>query len=135
VKHSPVKYLGFIEMKKIEAVILPSRLNAVSAELRRCGIHAELTLTGVQQGDGSHHDVSAEENGDGSLRHLVKLELIVGDRQAQRAVNVILKHSQSDSNEGGGHIAVLDVSEALQILAPLILPLYRVEETPRTPSG
>ena len=42
------------------------------------------------------------------------------DRQAQTAVSIILRHS----NEEGGHIAVLDVSEAFQILAPLVLPLY-----------
>jgi len=106
-------------MKKIEAVILPSRLNAVRAELRRSGINADLTLTEVRRGDASNNDVSTENSTDGSLRPLVKLELIVGDRQAQRAVNLILRRSQTGSNEEGGHIAVLDVSEALQIVAPL----------------
>ena len=106
-------------MKKIEAVIPPSRLKAVRAELRRSGIHADFTLTAVRQGEASNNDNLFEKNADGPLRQLVKLELVVGDRQAQRAVNVILKRSQTGSNEEGGQIAVLDVSEALQIVAPL----------------
>jgi nitrogen regulatory protein PII len=107
-----------MEMKKIEAVIFLPRLNTVRAELRRGGISGELTLTDVQQSDGSN--ISAERKGDGSLRQLVKLELIVGNRQAQRAVCVILQHSQTGSSEESGHISVLGVSEVFQIVAPLV---------------
>ena len=38
-------------MKKIEAVIIPSRLDAVRLALERGGICGKLTLTEVQQGD------------------------------------------------------------------------------------
>jgi hypothetical protein len=41
-------------MKKIEAIIVPGKLDAVRAELERRGMQATLTLTDVQQAeDGS----------------------------------------------------------------------------------
>jgi nitrogen regulatory protein PII len=106
-------------MKKIEAVILPSRLDAVRAELERRGIHAALTLTQVQQTDGHRASISAEKEAAGSLKVRVKVELIVGDRQAQKAMDVIMEYAQVAANEAAGHVALLRVNEALQIVPPL----------------
>jgi nitrogen regulatory protein PII len=103
-------------MKKIEAVILPARLDAVLAELERRGIHAALTLTGVQQDDAS---VLAEKETAGPLKDRVKMELIVGDRQAQKAVDIIMQYAQVATNEAAGHVALLKVNEALKIVLPL----------------
>jgi hypothetical protein len=44
--------------------------------------------------------------------------LIVGDRQADKAVSVILRVALTDCSEPGGHVTLLDVSEVLQITHP-----------------
>ena len=105
-------------MKKIEAVILPSRVDAVRAELERRGICGGLTLTEVQHGDTHDHPITAHNGFAGELKGRIKLELIVGDRQADRAVSVILRHALTDSSETDGHVTLLDVSEVLQITHP-----------------
>src|ERR1700756_4917395 len=102
-------------MKKIEAVIPPSRVDAVRAELERRGICAGLTLTEVQHGDTYDHPTTVHNGSAGELKERIKLELIVGDRQADRAVSVILRHALTDSSETDGHVTLLDVSEVLQI--------------------
>jgi nitrogen regulatory protein PII len=105
-------------MKKIEAVILPSCVNGVRTQLRRRGICGELTLTGVQQGD-THKQSAGHDNGAANgLKERVKLELIVADRQADNVVGIILRHALAESQEPGGHVTLLDVSEVLQITHP-----------------
>lgn len=104
-------------MKKIEAVILPARLAAVRAELERRGIHAALTVTDVRQANGQKASESAEEQTAGPLEDRLKVELVIGDRQAQKAVDIIMQHAQVATN--AGHVALLRVSEALQIVPPL----------------
>jgi nitrogen regulatory protein PII len=66
-------------LKKIEAVIVPSELDALRTELERCGIHAALTLTEVQQANGHRGSISGEKEPVGSLIDRLKIELIVGD--------------------------------------------------------
>jgi nitrogen regulatory protein P-II 1 len=105
-------------MKKIEAVIIPSRVDAVRAELRRRGVCGELILTEVQHGDTDKHSITPDNGSADQLNERVKLELIVGDRQADKAVSVILRHALTDSHEPGGHVTLLDVSEVLQIIHP-----------------
>jgi nitrogen regulatory protein PII len=105
-------------MKKIEAVILPSKLDAVQAELERRGIHAALTLTEVQQADGHRGSISPEKEPAGSLKDRLKVELIVGDRLAQNVMGVIMEYAQVAANEASGHVALLSVTEALQIVPP-----------------
>jgi nitrogen regulatory protein PII len=105
-------------MKKIEAVILPSCVAAVRAELRRRGVCGELTLTEVQQGDTHKHPTVPHNGSTDGLRERVKLELIVADRQADKAVSVILRHALADSQEPEGHVTLLDISEVLQITHP-----------------
>jgi nitrogen regulatory protein PII len=105
-------------MKKIEAVIVPSRVDTVRAELRRRGVCGELTLTEVQHGNTHKHSITPHNGSVDQLDERVKLELIVGDRQADKAVSVILRHALTDSREPDGHVTLLDVSEALQITHP-----------------
>jgi hypothetical protein len=59
-------------MKKIEAVIIPSRLDAVRLALERGGICGKLTLTEVQQGDANPPSVRTEGGSSGPLQHRIK---------------------------------------------------------------
>ena len=109
-------------MKKIEAVILPSCVNAVRAELRRRGVCSKLTLIGVQQCDTHKHSAAPHNGSADGLKERVKLELIVADRQADKAVSVILRHALADSHEPGGDVTLLDIREVLQIAHPASIP-------------
>ena len=97
-------------MKKIEAVIVPGELNAVRAELERHGISATLTLTDVRQAEERKASLSPHAEVLGDLSNRLKVELIVGDRQVQRAADIITQY---------GQVALLRVNEALQIVPPL----------------
>lgn len=99
-------------MKKIEVVIFPEKLDAVRAELERQGMHATLTLTDVQLAREQQASILAGPEAPGSLTDRLKVELIVGDRQAQKAVEVLTHY---------GHVALLRVNEALQIVPPLAI--------------
>jgi nitrogen regulatory protein PII len=109
-------------MKKIEAVILPSCVNAVRAELTRRGIYGELTLTEVQQGDTHRPSITSPNGSSRELRERVKLELIVADRQIDKALAIILRHALADSHEPEGHVTLLDISEVFQITHPASIP-------------
>ena len=105
-------------MKKIEAVIVHSRVEIVRAELKRRGICSALTLTEVQQGHTHRNSITPPIGSTGQLKERMKLELIVGDRQADKAVGVILRHALTGSDETDGHVTLLDVTEVLQISHP-----------------
>lgn len=104
-------------MKKIEAVILPLHLDAVRNELRRHGIGSGLTVVEVMHSDGDADQrlLPTEKAASRSFQERVKLELFVDDSEADKAINVILRHAQADSDEEGGQIAVLEVNETLRI--------------------
>ena len=95
-------------MKKIEAIIVPGKLDAVRAELERRGMQATLTLTDVQQAEEQKASISDAET-PGSLTDRLKVELIVGDRQAQKAVEVLTQY---------GQVALLRINETLQMVPP-----------------
>jgi nitrogen regulatory protein PII len=97
-------------MKKIEAIIVPGKLDAVRAELERQGINATLTLTDVRQAGERQASLSPHRDLPGALSDRLKVELIVGDRQVQRAADIITRY---------GQVALLRVNEALQIVPPL----------------
>jgi nitrogen regulatory protein PII len=46
-----------------------------------------------------------------TLRNRIKIELIVEDSEVEKAVNVILRQAQPESDEKGGQITVLEVTE------------------------
>jgi nitrogen regulatory protein PII len=97
-------------MKKIEAIIVPCKLDAVRVELERRGINATLTLINVQQAEKRKTSPSPRTEVAGSFADRLKVELIVGDRQVQRAVDIITQY---------GQVVLLRVNEALQIIPPL----------------
>jgi nitrogen regulatory protein PII len=104
------KGAGLDEMKKIEVIIVPGKLDAVRAELERHGISATLTLTDVRRAEERKASLSPHTEVPGELSDRLKVELIVGDRQVQRAADVIRQY---------GQVALLRVNEALQIVPPL----------------
>jgi nitrogen regulatory protein PII len=104
------KGAGLDEMKKIEVIIVPGKLDAVRAELERHGISATLTLTDVRQAEERKASLSPHTEVPGELSDRLKVELIVGDRQVQRAADVITQY---------GQVALLRVNEAFQIVPPL----------------
>jgi nitrogen regulatory protein PII len=97
-------------MKKLEAIIVPGKLDAVRAELERLGMHATLTLTDVQQADEQKASILPDTETPRLLNDRLKVELIVGDRQAQKAVEVLTQY---------GPVALLRVNETLQISSAL----------------
>jgi nitrogen regulatory protein P-II 1 len=105
-------------MKKIEAVIPPSSLGTIRAELVRRGVCGNLTVTEVRHGETHGPSNSSAENSDESLKEKIKVELIVPDRQIDKAVNAILRHA-SESTERDGHVTLLNVDELLQIAQPM----------------
>jgi nitrogen regulatory protein PII len=106
-------------MKKIEAVIPPSSLGVIRAELVRRGVSGNLTVTDVRHGE-THGPASAStDHPDESLKERIKVELIVSDRQIDKAVNVILRHAMTDSTDRDGHVTLLNVDEILQITQPM----------------
>jgi nitrogen regulatory protein PII len=106
-------------MKKIEAVVPPSSLGTIRAELVRRGVCGNLTVTEVRHGETHGPSNRTAENSDESLKEKIKVELIVPDRQIDKAVNVILRHAVSESTEPDGHVTLLNVDEILQITQPM----------------
>src|ERR1700757_1876811 len=105
-------------MKKIEAVIPPSSLGTIRAELVRRGVCGNLTVTEVRHGETHGPSNRTAENSDESLKEKIKVELIIPDRQIDKAVNAILRHA-SESTERDGHVTLLNVDELLQIAQPM----------------
>ena len=103
-------------MKKIEAIISPAKLNAARAQLQRSGIHCPLILTQVERTNGFRlREGECTESPQVGL----KVELIVGERQAQKAMDAFAQYAQVASRPGESQVALLEVSQTLQIVAPL----------------
>ena len=107
------------QMKKIEAVIPPSTLATIRAELVRRGIFANLTVSEVRHGETHRRSSDPADNSADSFEDKTKVELIVPDRQIDKAVNVILRHATTESSDRFGHITLLNVDEILQITQPM----------------
>jgi nitrogen regulatory protein PII len=102
-------------MKKIEAVILAERLEAVLGELERHGLRSGLTLIEVRHSEKNQWLVPMERRGFEKSPQRMKLELVVEDGKSQNVVNIILRQAQPQSQEEGGQIVVLEVDEILRI--------------------
>ena len=102
-------------MKKIEAVIVSSNLDAVRKELQRRGIRGGLTVVDIQHSDSEMKLLQTKNGSSATLRDRIKLELIVDDSETEKTVNVILREAQPESDEQCDHISVLEVSEILRI--------------------
>ena|ERR1700739_3273508 len=106
-------------MKKIEAVIPPSSLDTIRAESVRRVICVNLTVTEVRHGETHGSLNGSAESSDELLKDKIKVELIVPDRQIDKAVNIILRHAMTESSGRYGHVALVHVDEILQITKPL----------------
>src|SRR6202035_1857804 len=103
-------------MKKIEAIISPAKLDAARAQLQRNGIHSALIVTQVKQTNGFR---LTEGECAESPRSCLKVELIVGERQAQKAMDVFAHYAQVALRPGESQVALLGVSQTLLIIARL----------------
>ena len=90
-----------------------STVSAAQAE------QATLTLTEVQQDKGHKESIFVETETAEPMEDRVKVELIVADRQAQRAIEIIRRYAQVATNGAAGHVSLLAVNEALQIVPRL----------------
>src|SRR5947209_426142 len=102
-------------MKKIEAIIQPSKLDSVKEALREVGVEG-LTATDVR-GHGrqkGHTETYRGREYTVDLIPKVKLEIVVADSLLTGAVNAILKSAKT-GKIGDGKIFVSNVDNAFRI--------------------
>jgi nitrogen regulatory protein P-II 1 len=102
-------------MKKIEAIIQPSKLESVKEALREVGVEG-LTATEVR-GHGrqkGHTETYRGREYTVDLIPKVKLEIVVSDSLLNAAVNAILKAAKT-GKIGDGKIFVSNVDNAFRI--------------------
>jgi nitrogen regulatory protein P-II 1 len=102
-------------MKKIEAIIKPFKLDEVKEALTELGVHG-MTVTevkgfGRQKG---HKEVYRGAEYVVEFVPKVKLEIVIPDNLAQRAVETIVRAAKT-GNIGDGKIFVNPVGEAIRI--------------------
>lgn len=102
-------------MKKIEAIIQPSRFESVKDALLEIGIEG-LTVTEVR-GHGrqkGHTEVYRGREYSLDLLPKVKLELVIPDTQAGKVIATILKSAKT-GKIGDGKIFVSTIEDAIRI--------------------
>lgn len=102
-------------LKKIEAIIRPGRLDATKRGLAEAGLHS-LTVSNVS-GRGSQPEKQEQWRGEDYVVDLfqkIKVEIVVHDDDADRALDVIQETAHS-GNKGDGKIFVIPVDDACQI--------------------
>jgi nitrogen regulatory protein P-II 1 len=102
-------------MKKIEAIIQPSRFDSVKDALREIGIEG-MTVTEVR-GHGrqkGHTEVYRGREYTVDLLPKIKLEMVLPDLIVEKAVDTILKSAKT-GKIGDGKIFVSKVEEAIRI--------------------
>jgi len=104
-----------MNMKKMEAVIQPSKLEAVKEALHEIGIQgmtvSEVRGHGRQKG---HSEIYRGHEYTVDLLPKIKVELVVPDTLADQAVDAVLKAARS-GKIGDGKIFLSDISEAIRI--------------------
>ena len=102
-------------MKKIEAIVQPSRFDAVKSALHEVGVEgmtiAEVRGHGRQKG---HTEVYRGSEYTVDLLPKVKVEMVVSDSLAKAAIQAILKAAKT-GKIGDGKIFVSNVDEAIRI--------------------
>lgn len=102
-------------MKKIEAIIKPFKLEEVKDALGEVGIEgmtvSEVKGFGRQKG---HTEIYRGSEYTVDFLPKIKLELVVSDQQAARAVEVITKSAKT-GKIGDGKIFVSKIEEAIRI--------------------
>jgi nitrogen regulatory protein P-II 1 len=102
-------------MKKIEAIIQPSRFDAVKVALLEIGVEG-MTVTEVR-GHGrqkGHTEVYRGREYEVDLLPKVKLEIVLADAVAENVSNAILKAAKT-GKIGDGKIFVSRIDEAIRI--------------------
>lgn len=102
-------------MKKIEAIIRPSKLEDLHSELQEAGF-AGITVTEVR---GYGRQKGHKEIYRGSEYNLefvpkVKIELICSDQSIEEAINIIIEKSKT-GKIGDGKIFIIPVEDAIRI--------------------
>jgi nitrogen regulatory protein P-II 1 len=102
-------------MKKIEAIIQPSRLDAVKNGLHEIGVEgmtvSEVRGHGRQKG---HTEIYRGSEYQVDLLPKLKIEMVLPDDRAEAAVQVILKNART-GKIGDGKIFLTHVEEAIRI--------------------
>ena len=102
-------------MKKIEAIVQPSKFDAVKAALHEIGVEgmtvSEVRGHGRQKG---HTEVYRGNEYTVDLLPKVKIEMVVADSLADSAVQAILQSART-GKIGDGKIFVLDLQRAVRI--------------------
>ena len=102
-------------MKKLEAVIQPSKLDAVKDALHEIGIQgmtvSEVRGHGRQKG---HSEIYRGHEYTVDLLPKIKIEVVLPDTLADQAVDAITKAARS-GKIGDGKIFVSDIKEAVRI--------------------
>jgi nitrogen regulatory protein P-II 1 len=104
-------------MKKIEAIIQRSKLDEVQDALGEIGIDG-MTVCEVRGFGRQNRHTETYRSGEYTLDFLPKLriDLVVGDQNAERAVNAIIK-SAGAGKMGDDKVLISDVKEAGCVLA------------------
>jgi nitrogen regulatory protein P-II 1 len=102
-------------MKKIEAIIQPAKLRDVERALEDAGVGgltvSEVRGHGRQRG---HPEVYRGQEYDASLLRKIKIEVVVGDRDAHDTIEAILRSART-GRIGDGKIFVIDLEQVLRI--------------------
>jgi nitrogen regulatory protein P-II 1 len=102
-------------MKKIEAIIQPSRLDAVKSGLHEIGVEgmtvSEVRGHGRQKG---HTEIYRGSEYQVDLLPKLKIEMVLPDDRAEAAVQVILKNART-GKIGDGKIFLTHIEEAIRI--------------------
>jgi len=103
-------------MKKIEAIIKPFKLEEVQDALEEIGIDV-MTVSEVKGYGRQNRHTEIYRSGEYTLDFLpkLKIDLVVGDQNAERAVNAIIKSSRTGKKNGDDKVFISDVKEAVCI--------------------
>jgi nitrogen regulatory protein P-II 1 len=106
---------GLMIMKKMEAVIQPSRLDAVKESLHELGIQgmtvSEVRGHGRQKG---HSEIYRGHEYTVDLLPKIKVEVVLPEALVDQAVDAIIKAARS-GKIGDGKIFLSDIGEAIRI--------------------
>jgi len=102
-------------MKKIEAIVKPFKLEEVKDALGELGVEG-MTITevkgfGRQKG---HTEIYRGSEYTVDFLPKVKIELVIGDNQAEQAVAAIVKSART-GKIGDGKVFVSEIAEAVRI--------------------
>ena len=112
--HPPTTRKDF-DMKKLEIIIRPERLDDLKAILNECDAHG-LMITNIM-GYGIQRGHKREYNGidfGGNLLPKVKVETIVSDEISEEIINLVIDKINTGTY-GDGKIFIYDVADAVRI--------------------